>query len=91
MIKAILAIALLIFGTSALYLAAPHQQLLSVAAPRILGLSGGLAIIAALIILLTIMGPATAVFTTFIALMLLWSIPPVMIAWVRFKQKGRAR
>lgn len=91
MIEAICAIALLIFGTSALYLAAPHQQLRRVAAPRILGLSGGLAIIAALIILLTIMGPATAVFTTVIALMFLWSVPPVVIAWIRFKQKGDVR
>lgn len=91
MIKAILAIALLIFGASALYLAAPHQQLLRVAAPRSLALAGGLAIIVALIILLSIMGPATAVFTIFIALMFLWSIPPVVIAWIRFKQKGDAR
>lgn len=91
MMLALIAALLLILGSVAAYLAAPHQQLRKTAAPRGLGLLGAAAILAALVILLTIMGSATAVFTAVIGLMLLWSILPVAIAWIRYRQSGKSQ
>ena len=89
MIPAFIAAVLLILGSLAAYLASPHQQLRPASAPRGFAILAAIAILAALIILLTFMGPATAVFATFIGLMVLWSILPVVIAWVRYTQNGK--
>lgn len=88
MIPAIVAAILLIVGSFAVYLASPHQKLRPSPAPHGAAIMGAVAIAAALIILLTIMGPATAVFAIFIGLMFMWSIPPVAIAWFRYRQGG---
>jgi hypothetical protein len=37
-----------------------------------------------------LMGPATAVFTWMTGLMLLWTIPPVVVGWLRHRQGGKA-
>ena len=88
MIVAWLAALLLVVGASWLYLAAPHQIVLK--APvngRALRLGGIAALTASLVLLLTQMGLATAVFTWTVGLMLLWSVPPIVIRWLRFRKE----
>jgi hypothetical protein len=88
---AALAALLLIGGATGLYLATPHQRLL--ARPPAAAWSKPAAMICAacaLVILLMLMGPATAVFTWMTGLMLLWTIPPVVVGWLRHRQGGKA-
>jgi len=88
MIVAWLSAFLLLIGAGALYLASPNQILL--ASPlagrgiKLLGIGG---LIASLALLLTVMGSATAVFTWTTGLMLLWSVAPVVIRWLRFRKE----
>ena len=51
---------------------------------------GTLLLLLALALLLTVQGPATAVFTWATIAMLVWSIAPVAIGWWRFR-RGAAR
>ncbi len=89
MIAVILAAVLLTAGALALYLCAPHQRLLSAPARKPAAWIGAALLAAALALLLTMMGPATAVFTWMTALALLWTIPPVVIGWLRFRRSAR--
>jgi len=85
---AILAGALLLGGAVSLYLSTPNQRLLARRpARRAMQAIAGLSLTAALAILLALMGPATAVFTWTIGLMLAWTILPVAIGW-RHHRKG---
>lgn len=79
----------LLGGALCLYLAAPHQALLTgvVRAPRWLRAGGGTLLAAALVLLLTVQGPATAVFTWATGAMLVWSVVPVVIRWWRFRRE----
>lgn len=89
MIQPCLAALALLAGAGCLYLAAPHQAL--VAAPlnrRALATGGGIALAVALVLLLSIMGPLTAVFTWTVGLMLVLSVAPVVIRWLRFRNEG---
>jgi hypothetical protein len=89
MILAWFAALALLIGTGCLYLAAPHQVLTSAPAnPRALKIGGAVALIVALMLLAGVMGTATAVFSWTVGLMLLWSIPPVVIRWLKFRKEN---
>lgn len=79
----------LILGAGCFYVAAPHQTLITPPAnSRTLRLVGLFGLAIALILLLLFMGPATAVFTWMVGMMLLWSIPPIVIRWLRFRREN---
>lgn len=89
MIAALIAAAAGIIGATCLYLAAPNQALLdSVPNKRPVRIAGYSGLIIALASLLTLMGSATAVFTWTIGLMLLWTVPPVAIRWLKFRKES---
>lgn len=89
MIPALFAAIAVVTGTTCLYLAAPHQALLArVPDTRILLLAGIAGLAAALGLLLTLMGSATAVFTWVVAMMVLWTVPPIVIRWIRFRREN---
>ena len=91
LLAAALAALLLIGGALCLYLTTPHQRLL--AAPlstRAAPIIGWLCLAAALAILLGVMGPGTAVFTWTIGLMMVWTIPPVVVGWLRYRTGTRS-
>ncbi|MFT4027269.1 MAG: hypothetical protein QM676_10770 [Novosphingobium sp.] len=89
MIFAILAAISLTVGATCLYLRSPNQPLTKGDVPRrpmlILG-AGGLAV--SLALLLRVMGPATAVFTWSVGLMLLWTVPPIVVRWLYFRREN---
>lgn len=88
MIIAWLAALVLLTGAACFYLAAPHQIVLKPPVNiRALRIAGGAALVASLVLLLTQMGSATAVFTWTVGLMLLWSVPPIVIRWLRFRKE----
>lgn len=83
------AVVLVFAGAAVAYLTAPHQALLKrrMTAP-FSKIAGALALFGALAVLLSLMGPATAVFTWATGLMLLWSIGPVAIGWMRHRRSA---
>jgi hypothetical protein len=88
MLVAWLAALALLIGAGCLYLASPHQAVsTSPVNGRALRLAGTAALLAALVLLLSRMGPATAVFTWTVGLMLLWSLPPIGLRWLRFRKE----
>ncbi len=89
MIAAWAAALALLAGALCLYLAAPHQALLMgvVRVRRWLRATGGVLLTVALLLLLTMQGPATAVFTWATGAMLVWSVVPVAIRWWRFRRE----
>ena len=91
MIAAWCAAAAIVGGAMGLYAGTRHQALIrpGVAARRC-RIVGTLLLLLALALLLTVQGPATAVFTWATIAMLVWSIAPVAIAWWRFR-RGAAR
>lgn len=90
-LAATLAVALLIAGGGCLYLTTTHQRLLAAPLPLSARAAGWVCLLAALAILLTFMGPATAVFTWTIGLMMAWTIPPIAIGWLRYRKETRPR
>lgn len=78
-----------IAGSVAYYLSSPHQALLAghVRRPRRWRWAGMALLGVALILLLTLMGPATAVLTWATGAMLVWSIVPVLARWWRFRRE----
>ncbi|MFT3964560.1 MAG: hypothetical protein QM690_01600 [Sphingobium sp.] len=88
MIIAWLAALPLLIGAACFYLAAPHQIVLKPpVSGRALQITGAVALLASLVLLLTQMGSATAVFTWTVGLMVLWSVPPIVIRWLRFRKE----
>jgi len=83
MTAAAIAMMMLVAGTTLLYLATPHQALRASPLGRWASRAGLAALAVALILLLRVMGPATAVFAWTTGLMLLWTIPPLAIAFAR--------
>ncbi|TXS94033.1 hypothetical protein FV139_10500 [Parahaliea maris] len=77
-----------------LYLASPHQKLVQRPLPgRALALTGIALGVSTLALLNSYFGPAIAVFILVTGLMLLWSLPPLAIAWLHHKRQsdnGRA-
>ncbi|WP_332786795.1 hypothetical protein [Sphingomonas sp. PB1R3] len=51
-------------------------------------MAGALLLLIALVLLLTIEGPATAVFTWATGTMLVWSIVPAIVRWWRFRREA---
>jgi hypothetical protein len=89
MITALIAATAGVIGATCLYLAAPHQALLDrVPDLRFLRLAGAFGLIVALVLLLTLMGSATAVFTFTIGLMLLWTVAPIVMRWLIFRKEN---
>ena len=71
-------------GALCLYLASPHQKLLPHRAlPVPLIAAGTVLLLASFALLRTYFSPAIAVFILLTTLMLLWSLPPLLIAWLR--------
>jgi membrane protein implicated in regulation of membrane protease activity len=79
---------LVLTGAICCYLASPNQRWLK-APVRRLAWVGGAAILMALALLLQWAGPATAIFIVVTLAMLILTVAPVVIAWVR-RPKGRA-
>ncbi|SEJ86056.1 hypothetical protein SAMN05428950_1048 [Sphingomonas sp. OV641] len=77
----------IIAGATALYVAAPHQALLAghVVRRRVWAWGGAALLALALVLLLCVQGPATAVFTWATGAMLVWSVVPVAARWWRFR------
>jgi hypothetical protein len=75
-------------GALALYAGAPHQALFAGTVNRTAWRWAGAALLAlALALLLSLQGPATAVFTWATGAMLVWSIVPVVARWWRFRRE----
>lgn len=85
-LAATLAALLLAGGGACFYLTLPHQRLLPAPWPSGKRAAGWLCLAGALAILLCLMGPATAVFTWTIGLMAVWTMPPIIIAWLRHRK-----
>jgi len=51
-------------------------------------MAGALLLLIALVLLLTMQGPATAVFTWVTGAMLVWGIVPAVVRWWRFRQEA---
>ena len=66
-----------------LYLAAPHQKLARHSGGKPAAITGAVLLAAALVALLHLLGPATAVFAWATGTMLVWSIVPLAAAWWR--------
>lgn len=78
------AYAVLTVAALALYLASPHQKLVQSPLPRCaLAWTGVALLVVALAVLASIAGSATAVYIHLTILMLLWSVPPLALAWWR--------
>ena len=78
-------------GALSVYASTPHQALVRPRADsRPYRMAGALLLLTALVLLLTIEGPATAIFTWATGIMLVWSIMPAIVRWWRFRQ-GVAR
>lgn len=89
MITALIAATVGVAGATCLYMAAPNQALLErTPDKRLLRIAGSCGLVIALGLLLTQMGSATAVFTWVIGLMLLWTVTPVIIRWLKFRKEN---
>lgn len=70
-----------------LYLSSPHQKLVLRELPqRTFFIVGLILIVVSLVLFVQFFGSATSVFIVLTVLMLLWSIPPLLIAYVRAKR-----
>ncbi|SEN69005.1 hypothetical protein SAMN05192583_3320 [Sphingomonas gellani] len=87
MIVAWLAAGTTLAGAVAVYLAAPHQALTTghVTHRRAWRRAGGAALTLALVLLLTVQGSATAVFTWMTGVMLVWTVVPVVARWWHYR------
>jgi hypothetical protein len=80
----ILAIALALGGAFACYAGGHHQRLTNSGSGRPSWRVGGAAMLAvALVLMVGWFGPATAVFAWMTFAMLIWSIAPLVAAWLR--------
>ncbi len=76
----------IIGGALCLYVSARHQVLvIGRANARPWRLIGAASLALGLVLLLTVQGPATAVFTWATGAMLMWSVVPVIARWWRFR------
>lgn len=80
---------LIVLGAGLLYLASPNQRLYAAALPlRLLALTGMLLLLVALLLLLQFSGSATSVFILLTGVMLMWTVPPMVIGYLRHKRGG---
>lgn len=89
MVGALAGTALTVAGALLLYLAAPHQKIATRAWGSRAMLAGGVALPAGLVLLLTVMGPASAVFAWMTGAMFVWSVVPLAAAWWRGAPEGK--
>ncbi len=82
-LTAILAGLCLLGGTMALYLASSNQRLRETPFPAQMQWAGWGLLAVGQVLLWTIMGIATALFTSMTAAMLLWTVVPLAVAWRR--------
>lgn len=76
-------------GALSFYVGTPHQALVRHGAgSRPYRMTGSLLLLIALVLLLTMQGPATAVFTWATGAMLVWSIVPAIVRWWRFHHEA---
>ena len=88
LVLAILGVLLGAAGSTLLYLVAPHQRLLSHAAPTRLGLgTGAAALLGSLALFLQIMGPATSVFATLTLAMAVFTLLPFLAVALGHKER----
>ncbi|WP_116368159.1 hypothetical protein [Parahaliea mediterranea] len=88
---ALATLACLIAAALGLYLASPHQKLTTRTLPaRTLALSGCALVGVSFYLLNRYFGSATSVFLLLTALMLLWSLPPLAVAYLRHRSGGAA-
>ncbi|WP_078084728.1 hypothetical protein [Microbulbifer mangrovi] len=81
---------LIALGSGLLYLASANQRLLSNVLPSRLFASSGLLLLAlALTLLLQYSGTGSAVFILMTAVMFMWTVPPMLIAYSRYKREGQ--
>jgi len=84
------AVFLIISGSMLLYLASRNQKVTVRALPgRIFSLVGGLSLVTALVLLRQYSGSATSVFILMTGVMLVWTIPPMVIAYLRHNGEGQ--
>ena len=85
---ATLGMACTLLGAAAIYLASPNQLLTEMAMPRRPLVWGGTAAsMLGLALLFQWAGPATAVFIHVTLTMLVWSLVPITIAWIKGDRK----
>ncbi|TLM77045.1 hypothetical protein ACONUD_08950 [Microbulbifer harenosus] len=79
---------LIALGAGLLYLASPNQRIFSSVLPARPLLWAGLLLLAlALVLLLQYSGTATSVFILLTGVMFTWTIPPMVIAYLRHKRE----
>lgn len=77
-------------GGVSLYLTSPNQRWLARSlAWRRAGWFGLVLLALSLALFLQVAGSASSVFILVTLLMALWSLPPLVIAWLRFKKDGQ--
>ncbi|WGL17576.1 hypothetical protein PVT68_04610 [Microbulbifer bruguierae] len=86
----IFAAVLMALGSMLLYLASPNQRLFSAALPcRVLAWSGLLLLVFALVLLLQYSGTGSAVFILMTAVMFVWTVPPMVIAYLHHHRQQK--
>lgn len=85
---AIIGVLAILAGSVLIYLASPNQCALHKALPyRPAASSGALLLVAGQAMLLTWAGPATAVFIGVTVAMTVWSLVPLLAAWLRSRNE----
>lgn len=81
----------LVMGGILFYFGTPHQQLDRTIAPkRSLRWGGLVLLIVATTLLATRMAVSAAIFSATIVVMTIWSLAPLLIAWLRHRREGHA-
>lgn len=79
----------LLIGALLLYLGMPHQKLLRSMPPKWLARGAGAALLAAAIFMLASdMSGSVSIFTAVVMVMTLWSLAPLLFAWLRHARKN---
>ncbi|MCK7598265.1 hypothetical protein M0G74_13360 [Microbulbifer sp. CAU 1566] len=82
---------LIALGSTLIYLASANQRLFSAALPtRVLAWVGLLLLVLALFLLLQYSGPGSAVFILVTGVMFVWTIPPMVIAYLKHKTEEQS-
>lgn len=81
---------LALFSSVLLYLASPNQRWGKLPfPPRLAGWGGLLFLVAGTAMMLRWAGPATAIFIVMTLAMTVWSLVPLVVAWLRREPEGR--
>lgn len=82
---------LIMLGANLVHLASPHQKLMRVAGPRrpVIAAVGTAMLAIATLLLVRALSFLGGIFTALTLVMLLWSVPPLAIAWLRQRREAR--